>query len=77
MTLLVTLELIVFVSWPVGVEGADETGVVDTTSFVNWKSSASEGCEGKDISIGENERGGSMTGGAGTRICGLYCCSRS
>lgn len=77
MTLLATLELIVFGSGPVGVEGAEETGVVELTSFINGKSSTSDGCDGKDKSMGEKERGASLTGGAGTSICGLYCCSLS
>lgn len=67
-TLLATLELTVLGSGPVGVEGADETGVVELISFVNWKSSTSEGCDGRDTSIGEYERGASLTGGAGTSI---------
>lgn len=77
MTLLATLELIVFGSGPVGVEGAEETGVVELTSFINGKSSTSDGCDGKDKSMGEKERGASLTGGAGTSIWGLYCCSLS
>ena len=69
MTLLETLELTVLGSCPVGVEGADETGVVELISFVNWKSSTSDDCDGKDTSIGEKERGAiSMMGGAGTSI---------
>jgi hypothetical protein len=68
MTLLATLELIVLGSGPVGVDGADETGVVELTSFVNWKSSTSDGCDGRDTSMGEKERGASLTGGAGTSI---------
>lgn len=77
MTLLETLELFILGSGAVGVDGTDETGVVELFLLEDWLSSTSEGCEGKETSMGEKGRPKSLDGLAGKMILGLYCCSLS